>query len=160
MKRPLFIGRLTLLVLACAACGGGAKHSAAAKSGLPSRLVQQIKAEIRKPSVIGGAAAATTAEVYGPASYAAIDRAWEGKGAGAMTQVSGHWYLIVLHGHFQWNGSLPPGASAASLHRNIALVAWSPNSKSLGQPGTGYTMARRVPRAVSRLGAPAAISLS
>ena len=159
MKRLPFIGLLALLVLACAACGGGAKRSAGSRA-LPAPLVNQIKAEIRKPSVIGGAASATAAEVYGPASYAAIGKAWEGNGPGATTRVSGHWYLIVLHGNFRWNGSVPPGASTAPLRRKIALVAWSPSSRSLRQGGTGYTMASRVPRAVSRLGVPTAINLS
>lgn len=159
MKRPLFIGLLALLVLACAACGGGARHSAAARSGLPAPLVQQIKAEIQKASVIGGAAAAKSADVYGPASYAVIDRAWKG-GSGAMAQVSGRWYLIVLHGNFHWNGPVPPGAKLPAMHRNLALVAWSPNAHGLASGGTGYTAVERVPRTISRLGVPAAISLS
>ncbi|HLY87310.1 MAG TPA: hypothetical protein VKO84_12500 [Gaiellaceae bacterium] len=123
---------------------------------MPAPLLKQIKAEIQKPSVIGGAASAKTADVYGPASYAVIDRAWEGGAAGAMTQVSGRWYLIVLHGHFQWNGPSPPGAKLPSSHGDLALVAWSPDARG----GTGYTMVRHVPRAVTRLGGPATISLS
>jgi hypothetical protein len=152
---PIFLA--IFVVLACAACGGGGgKHAVAGKQALPAALVQQIRAEIRKPSVIGGAESATSVDVYGPATYTAIDKAWE-HGAGAMTQLSGRWYLIVLHGHFQWRGSVPPGATAAPAQRDVALVAWSPNAHGRG---TGYTMAKRVPRAVSRLGAPAAISLS
>jgi hypothetical protein len=159
VKRVPLIGLLFAIALACAACGGGAKHAAGSRA-LPTPLLKQIKAEIRRQSVIGGAASAKAAEVYGPASYAAIDKVWEGRGSGSVTSVSGRWYLIVLHGHFLWNGSVPPGAKAVPGNRKIGLVVWSPNARSLRQGGTGYSVANRVPHAISALRGPAAINLS
>jgi hypothetical protein len=153
VKRFTLIGLAIFAVLACAACGGGSKHSAAPQ-GLPSRLVKQIKAEIRNPSsAIGGASSATTADVYGPASYATIDKAWEGSGHGAMSE-GGRWYLIVLHGRFQWNGSVPPGAKQP--HARIALEVWSPKSTT----GQAVGFAKRVPTAVSRLQGHTVVDLS
>jgi hypothetical protein len=153
VKRFSLIVFVAFAALACAACGGGSKHAAANQS-LPAPLVQQIKAEIRNPSsVIGGASSATAADVYGPASYATIDKAWEGRGHGAMS-VSGRWYLIVLHGRFQWNGSVPPGEKQP--HARIALEVWSPK-RTTGQT-VGFV--KRVPAAVSRLGGHAVVDLS
>jgi hypothetical protein len=153
------VGRLTLLaliglaVLACAACGGGSKQAAGRSHALPSPLIQQIRAELQKPSIIGGASSAKSVEVYGPASHGALERASSGSMSGSL-HVAGAWYLIVLRGRFAGNFPVPPGAKQP--HARIAMEVWSPK----GNVGRAFSFANRLPAAVSRLHGPTAIDLS
>lgn len=142
---------LGVIVLACAACGGGAKQSTRGGS-LPASLLKQIKAEIQQPSVIVGASSARTVEVYGPASHSAIEKASAGS-ASSRSHVAGDWYLIVLRGHFSGNVPVPPGAKEPTA--KIAMEVWSPTGH-----GRDYSFPKQLPAAVSLLHGPAKITLS
>jgi hypothetical protein len=153
VKRPLFTGLVGLLVLACTACGGGAAaKQAAGKQALPAPLVKQIKAEILKPSPIGGVSAARTVEVYGPATRTALEKASLGPASQSL-RASGAWYLLVLRGHFVGNVPVPQGAKQP--HARIAMVLWSPKSAA-----KAFSFADRLPHAVSDLKGPTTIHLS
>ena len=151
MGRLTLIPLVSLVVLACAACGG-VKQTAASGS-LPSPLVKQIQAEVLKQAVILGASSAKSIEVYGPASHVAIERA-SSPGSVGGTRVAGAWYLIVLRGNFAWNGPVPPGAKQP--HGKIAMEVWSPKTSA----GGGYSLGNRLPKTVSRLKSPTVIDLS
>lgn len=149
------IGLVTLVATACAACGGARQSSGAA---LPAPVVKQIKAAMRTSSMLVGASSATTADVYGPASRVAIEKAWSPGVASTSSHASGAWYLIVLHGHFHCNCPMPPGAKAAPGGK-IAMEVWSPGTSGRRQGGTGYSVANQLPAAVSKLGRPVTVSL-
>jgi hypothetical protein len=149
VKRLCLIGLVGLAAMACAACGGS-RHSAG--SALPSPLVKQIRAEVRKQAVILGASSARTAEVYGPAPHLAIEKA-SSPGFGSETHVAGAWYLIVLRGKFGCNCPVPPGGTEP--HGGVAMEVWSPQTRA----GTGYSVGDRLPKTVSRLGGPTVIAL-
>jgi hypothetical protein len=142
--------------MACAACGGSSRS--AAHSGGQARtspLTQQIKAEIRRPSVIGGTSSVTSAEVYGPTSHAAIEKAVEGRVfSGDSPHGRGPWYLIVLRGKFVFTGPLPPGTKQP--HPSVVMEIWSPTSRW----GADLNFDNRLPATVSRLHGPAAVDLS
>jgi hypothetical protein len=117
--------------------------------------MQQIRAQIRKPSVVMGSSSVKTVQVYGPASHAAIEKAVQGKAfTGDASHGRGRWYLIVLHGHFVFTGPLPPGAKQP--RSRVVMEVWSPTAKW----GSDVSFESRLPAAVSRLGRPAAIDLS
>ena len=152
MKRLVVIGFAFVVALACVACGGGGKQGAASHA-LPTALVKQIQAAVRKPSPISGSSSAKTVEVYGPASHLALERASTGP-MGEYQHVSGTWYLIVLHGNFAGNLPVPQGAKEP--HAHIAMEVWSPK----GTSGQVFSFANRLPRAVSGLKGPTVIDLS
>ena len=151
------MGRLTLIsligvaALACAACGGISKRATGRSHALPSPLVKQLRAELRKPSIITGSLSTKSVEVYGPASRRALESA---SSMSDTAQASGAWYLIVLRGNFVGNVPVPPGAKQP--HARIAMEVWSPNATA----GQGYSFANRLPKAVSGLKGPTVIDLS
>ena len=150
MKRLCIAGLLGVATLACAACGGGTQS--AARPALPTQLVKQIKAEVRKPSIITGSPSANTVTVYGPASRGAIEKISSPGATSVSAHVSGSWYLIVLHGSFDLNSPVPPGAQEP--HGRVAMEVWSPTAT-----GRGYSVGNRLPKAVSRLRGPAVVDL-
>jgi hypothetical protein len=152
VKRVALIGLTILVALACAACGGSSKQ-AAASHALPSSLVRQIQAEIRKPSPVGGASSARTVEVYGPASRLALEKVSSGP-TSASPRGSGAWYLLVLRGHFVGNLPVPPGAKQPQAR--IAMEVWSPKAAA----GAAFSFANRLPSALSGLKGPTVIDLS
>ena len=152
MGRLTLIGLVVSAALACAACGGG-KQDAAAGHRLPKPLVERIQAEVLKQPVILGASSATSIDVYGPASHAAIEQV-SSPGSVSETRVAGKWYLLVLHGQFAWNAPVPAGSKQP--HGKIALEVWSPKTSA----GGAYSVGNRVPKAVSRLKSPTVIHLS
>lgn len=156
VERLGVVGFLCLVAMACAACGGAGSGSS--DQVLPASLVKQIKAAVRENAVIVGASSAKTADVYGPAPYAVVEKASARGGASDGPHVSGAWYLIVLHGHFSCNCPMPPGAKGAPSGK-IALETWSPSAKSRRQGGTGYSVAKQLPAAVSRLSGPTTVDL-
>lgn len=149
MHRLAAIALAGSLALAAAGCGGGSGDGHA----LPAPLVKQLTAVARSSArSFFGDPSPQTAEVYGPASYEAIeasDPASPGRSA-----LPGDFYLIVLRGHFVCNCPVPPGG--APPRGTVATVVWSP-TKQRGV--TDYGLARRPPRPAARLGKPTVISL-
>jgi hypothetical protein len=150
VKRLCLIGLVGLVAIACVACGGGKQSASRA---LPTQLVKQIRAEVRKQAVILGASSTRTVRVYGPAPHLAIEKA-SSPGFVSETHVAGSWYLIVLRGKFGCNCPVPPGGTEP--HGGVAMEVWSPNTRT----GTGYSVGNRLPKTVSRLGGPTVIALS
>lgn len=151
LQRLGVIGFVSLVAVACAACGGARQSAGRA---LPAPVVKQIKAAIGKSSMIVGASSAKTAEVYGPASHGAIENASSPEFVSESPHGSGAWYLIVLHGHFVCNCPMPPGAKGPPRGK-IAMEVWSPKTSA----GTGFSVGNRLPAAVSHLSGPVTVDL-
>jgi len=94
------------------------------------------------------------AQVYGPASYIALEEASTGQRVSKSANApKGRFYLIVLHGHFVCDTC--SHLTAASIRGTIATQIWSPTSRE-GDFGLGH---RSLPASMSRLGTPTVISL-
>jgi hypothetical protein len=127
-----------------AAGGSGRRTSAPLKHrfALPAR---------RLALAMNDSLPARTAKVYGPASYRVALHAWSAT-ARAPRSPRGHWYVIVIRGHFVWNGPF------RSSRGSFAARLWSAGA---GNSGIGYSgVSRALPAAMSRLRGPRLIDLT
>ena len=90
---------------------------------------------------------ARTVWVYGPASYQTALAAWGG-GITSPNVRKGRYYVIVVRGHFVFNGPF------RTTMGSVATRLWSP---SRGNSGTG--LGNKLPASISRLGRPTLIEL-
>ena len=134
------------LVSVVLVAAGGSSHRMSAP--LRQRIAEVAR---RTAHSLEDSSPLTTVRVYGPASYRAVLKAFDG--TTTTNRRKGHFYVIVLTGRFvcAWCPR-PPGAQ--SPHGSIVTRIWSPDGH-----GGGFGIRRKLPASLSQLGRPTLVRL-
>jgi hypothetical protein len=143
MNRLVWVAVLVAITLSASGCTNSHRLSAP--------LQKRIAAAAREQAASLGDPSVRTVQVYGPASYAAVEEAFAGKGA---NEPKGRFYVLVLQGRLvcQWCPGPPGGGSPQGT---VARFTWSPTTAGHDIFG----LSQRLPAAMARLGKPTVISL-